>query len=94
MPFLFAHDFDGELKAELKISRVMDRATIFVDVKKLGVLDRRLNQSTLQVNTAAGKHRLEIWMEPLGRVNFGSGIDQEPKGITEGVYLNGKAFTK
>ncbi|MBE9599754.1 beta-galactosidase [Pedobacter sp. MC2016-24] len=89
---LYAHDFDGELKGELKITRVMDRATIYVDGKKLGVLDRRLNQSALQVNTAAGKHRLEIWIEPLGRVNFGAAIDHERKGITEGVYLNGKAL--
>ncbi|RZL46569.1 MAG: hypothetical protein EOP00_14585, partial [Pedobacter sp.] len=89
---MYAHDFDGELKGELKINRVMDRAMIYVDGKKIGVLDRRLNQSALQVNYPAGKHKLEILVEPLGRVNFGTAIDTERKGITEGVYLNGKAL--
>ncbi|RZL24333.1 MAG: beta-galactosidase, partial [Pedobacter sp.] len=89
---LYAHDFNGELKGELKINRVMDRAMVYLDGKKIGVLDRRLNQSTLQVNYPAGKHRLEILVEPLGRVNFGTAIDTERKGITEGVYLNGEAL--
>ena len=89
---MYAHDFTGDFKGELKINRVMDRAVVYLDGKKIGVLDRRLNQSTLQVNALAGKHRLEILVEPFGRVNFGTAIDTERKGITEGVYLNGKAI--
>ncbi|WP_316765800.1 beta-galactosidase [Pedobacter frigiditerrae] len=89
---LYAHDFTGDLKGELKITRVMDRAMIYLDGKKIGVLDRRLNQTAIQVNFPTGKHRLEILVEPLGRVNFGTAIDSERKGITEGVYLNGKAL--
>lgn len=89
---MYAHNFEGALKGELKITRVMDRAMIYVDGKKLGILDRRLNQSLLQVNIPAGKHRLEILVEALGRVNYGTAIDNERKGITDGVYLNGTAL--
>lgn len=87
---MYAHDFEGAMKGELKIKRVMDRATIYLDGQKIGVLDRRLSQSVLQVNAPAGKHRLEILVEPLGRVNFGSAIDHERKGITESVSINGE----
>lgn len=87
---LYAHDFNGELKGSLEIRKVMDRATVYVDGKKLGVLDRRLNESEMKVNVAPGKHRLEILVEHQARVNFGSAIDHERKGISEGVFINGK----
>ncbi|SEO07740.1 beta-galactosidase [Mucilaginibacter gossypiicola] len=86
---LYAHDLVGQFTGELQIKRVMDRAIVYLDGKKIGILDRRLNQSTINVNSGTGKHRLEILVEALGRVNFGSAIDHERKGITEGVYLNG-----
>jgi beta-galactosidase len=89
---LYAHEFIGDLKGELKIAKVMDRATIYLDGNRLGVLDRRLKQNTIQVNAGSGKHLLEILVEPLGRVNFGNAIDNERKGISEGVYLNGRAL--
>lgn len=87
---LYAHEFAGALNGNLLIKRVMDRATIYLDNKKIGVLDRRLNQSTLPFTAGPGKHRLEILVEHMARVNFGNAIDQERKGITEGVYINGK----
>ncbi|WP_374164818.1 beta-galactosidase [Arcticibacter sp. MXS-1] len=86
---LYAHDFSGAKKGNLEVKRVMDRATIYLDGKKLGVLDRRLNQTSLPFAAGAGAHRLEILVEHMARVNFGSAIDHERKGITEGVYLNG-----
>lgn len=90
---LYAHDFTGNFKGELKIEKVMDRATIFLDGLKLGTLDRRLKQNMIPVNAGPGKHWLEIIVEPLGRVNYGKAIDHERKGISEGVYLNGVALT-
>lgn len=85
---LYTHDFQGTLKGDLIIKRVMDRATVYIDGKQLGVLDRRLNQHKLSVEIAEGIHHLEILVEHQARVNFGNAIDHERKGITEGVYIN------
>ncbi len=90
---LYRHEQDGEMKGTLVVRRVMDRATIYLDGKMLGVLDRRLNQSSLSIASGAGHHSLEILLEHQARVNFGNAIDQERKGITEGVYLNGAELT-
>lgn len=89
---LYRHDFEGALKGDLEIKRVMDRATVYVDGKLMGVLDRRLNQSKLPVDLKDGKHVLEVLVEHQARVNFGGAIDHERKGITEGVFLNGRAL--
>lgn len=90
---LYAHQFSGSLKGNLQIKRVMDRATVYLDGVKLGVLDRRFNQSTIPFAAGAGNHKLEVLVEHMARVNFGSAIDHERKGITEGVFLNGKELT-
>ena len=88
---LYSHQIEGRLQGNLTIKRVMDRATVYIDKKKVGVLDRRLNQFSIPINVKeAGKHTLEILVEHQARVNFGNAIDNERKGITEGVWLNGK----
>ena len=91
---LYAHETTGPLQGNLLIKRVMDRATVYVDGIKIGVLDRRLNQSTLALDIKENtKHRIEILVEHQARVNFGNAIDSERKGITEGVWFNGKELT-
>jgi len=86
---VYTHAWNGAKEGNLIVKRVMDRATIYIDGKKLGVLDRRANQSALPIHVGEGDHLLEIWVEHQARVNFGSAIDEERKGITEGVFLNG-----
>lgn len=88
---LYSSQIEGRLQGNLTIKRVMDRATIYIDKKKVGLLDRRLNQFSIPINVKEeGKHTLEILVEHQARVNFGNAIDHERKGITEGVWLNGK----
>ena len=73
----------------LKLKQLRDYAIIMVNGKRVGVLDRRLNQDSLSVTLPAGQVTLDILVENLGRVNFGKYLLQNKKGITESVWFNG-----
>jgi beta-galactosidase len=72
----------------LKTKDLRDYAIIFINGERVGVLDRRLKQDSLQVDIPKGKVTLDILVENLGRINFGKYLLQNKKGITEEVSLN------
>src|SRR6185437_13332934 len=61
--------------------------------KRLGAMDRRLHQSSLEI-TLNGGADLNILVENMGRINFGPKLVDDRKGITQGVKLNGKDVTE
>lgn len=83
----------GPVSGDLVITAVRDYARVFVDGAPAGVVDRRLDQSTLAVEIPGGAARLDILVENLGRVNFAKPLRDERKGITESVRLNGRELT-
>jgi beta-galactosidase len=56
----------------------------------VGVLDRRHKQDSLKLTLPAGKVKLDILVENLGRINFGPYLLKNKKGITGSVLFNGK----
>lgn len=72
----------------LKINELRDYGIVFVNGKRVGVLDRRLRQDSLSVVLPAGDVRLDILVENLGRINFGPYLLKNKKGITSSVTLN------
>lgn len=82
---------DGK-EASLKIKELRDYAMVFVNGKKVAVLDRRILKDSLPVNIVLpkGKVQIDILVENLGRINFGPFLLQNKKGVTESVLLNGK----
>lgn len=74
----------------LKIKDLRDYGIIFINGKRVGVLDRRLSQDSLQLDLPKGKVTLDILVENMGRINFGKYLLQNKKGITEKVLLAGK----
>ncbi|MCW3089411.1 MAG: beta-galactosidase [Ferruginibacter sp.] len=74
----------------LKIKELRDFGIIFLNGKRVGVLDRRLNQDSIQLTVPKGKVTLDILVENMGRINFGKYLLQNKKGITEKVLLGGK----
>lgn len=74
----------------LQIKDLRDYGLVYVNGKRVGTLDRRLRQDSLQVTLPKGKVTLDILVENLGRINFGSYLLKNEKGITEKVVLNGK----
>ena len=77
----------------LVIKDLRDYGIIFVNGKRVGILDRRLKQDSIAINIPAGKVTLDILVENLGRINYGPYLLKNKKGITEKVLLAGKELT-
>ena len=91
---LYRTTIKGPLQnAPLVMKRLMDRAIVFVDGKRIGTADRRHGTNMVKLNLAEGSHTLDILVENMGRVNYGGAITTENKGITESVTLNGQTLT-
>jgi beta-galactosidase len=71
---------------------VRDYALVSQGGRVLGTLDRRLKQSSLDVELTASTP-LDILVENMGRVNFGPNMVTDRKGITGKVTLGGEELT-
>jgi beta-galactosidase len=80
------------LKGILEVKDIRDYAVVFQGVRKLGVLDRRLNQYSLEVELEDGAP-LDILVENMGRVNFGPHLVDDRKGIVGPVTIAGSILT-
>lgn len=74
------------LKAPLTIQDVHDRALVFLKGSLVGVLEREAHQNSLEIEIPATGAQLDILVENMGRVNYGSGL-ADRKGITRAVLL-------
>ncbi|WP_231491566.1 beta-galactosidase family protein [Pedobacter sp. Leaf170] len=86
---LYRTQITGGKKGSLKINKLRDYAIIFINGKQVGILDRRLNQDSLSLDLPSGKLQLDIFVENMGRINFGKYLLENKKGITENVSFNG-----
>jgi len=86
---LYKTQITGGKKAELKIDGLRDYGIIYIDGKRKGTLDRRLGQESLLIDIPAGKHTLEIFVENMGRINFGPNLLKNKKGIVGQVSFGG-----
>ena len=83
----------SKVKQKLIIKDVHDWATVFVNGKIVGKLDRRRGETTIELPVLKSKARLDILVEGMGRVNYGEAIIDR-KGITDKVILSdGKTET-
>lgn len=81
---------DGDKTSTLKIDELRDYAIVMVNGQPQGELDRRLNQNSLNVQLPAGRDTLDLFVENLGRINFGPNLLKNNKGITKRVLLGGR----
>jgi beta-galactosidase len=79
-------------KGVLEITEARDYAVVRQGTRRLGALDRRLKQTRLDVELAAGEP-LDILVENMGRVNFGPQLVNDRKGVTEKVTFDGQELT-
>jgi beta-galactosidase len=86
---LYKTQITGGKKAEFKIDGLRDYGIIYIDGKRKGTLDRRLGQESLLLDIPAGKHTLEIFVENMGRINFGPNLLKNKKGIVGQVSFGG-----
>ena len=90
---LYRTTVSGPVAGDLAIGAIHDYAQVYVDGKLAGVIDRRLNQTTLPLHVEAAHAQLDILLENTGRVNFGSALPGERVGLLNGVTLAGHPVT-
>jgi len=73
--------------ATLEAATVHDFGFVFVDGKRAGIFDRRSGNFRLSLPERSQAARLDILVEPMGRVNFGEGM-VDRKGLIAPVKLN------
>ncbi|WP_214073006.1 beta-galactosidase family protein [Mucilaginibacter sp. dw_454] len=79
---LYRTTLTGGKTGFLKLKDLRDYAVIMINGKEVGTLDRRLKQDSIELKLPAGKVRLDILVENLGRINFGKYLLQNKKGLT------------
>lgn len=79
-------------KVTLTVSRLMDYATVYVNDLRVGTMDRRKSQKSIEVDVTKGS-RIELLVEGLSRVNFGGALPDERKGLEGPVTLDGTPVT-
>lgn len=86
---LYSTTLTGHKSGKLSVIDLHDYATVFLNGKYIGNLDRRLGISSIDLPKSDVKDpKLEIFVEGMGRINFAHAIIDR-KGITDRVILNG-----
>jgi beta-galactosidase len=76
----------------LKIKELRDYATIYINGKQAGVVDRRLGLDSLILTQLPQNTVLDILVENNGRINYGPFLTDNRHGITKEVKLNGQSL--
>lgn len=89
---LYRTQLTGPAEGTLSLPGLHDYAQVYLDGKLQGVVDRRLDQTSLALHAeSSGKgSRLDILVENTGRVNYGKKINGERTGLLETPTLAGK----
>ena len=79
----------GHKKGKLRITELHDYATVFVDGKYIGKLDRAKAENIIELPASTSANpQLDILVEGMGHINFAEYMIDR-KGITDRVSLNG-----
>ncbi len=89
---LYRKKIDRAASGKLTFGEVRDYALVTHGDRRLGVLDRRLNQRSLDVNLNAGQN-LDVLVENMGRINFGPRLVDDRKGLVGPITLGTDTIT-
>ncbi|WP_076444013.1 glycoside hydrolase family 35 protein [Chryseobacterium sp. RU37D] len=84
---LYRRKFDQNQKGTLEIKGLRDYAVVYINEKKMGELNRIDKKYDLDIEIRKGD-RLDILVENMGRINYGSEINHNIKGIISPVKIN------
>jgi beta-galactosidase len=87
---LYRVQVSGPITGQLYLGEVRDYATVYIDRKLAGTMDRRLKQVSLPVTIGAGAHMLEVLVENTGRINYGPRLADGRAGLVDPPLLDGK----
>jgi beta-galactosidase len=88
---LYATEIDLAVPTVLTFDEIRDRAQVFIDDRQVGVLSRDHHESAITL--PAGRGRLSVLVEDLGRVDYGPRIG-EPKGLVGPALLDGSEVNR
>jgi beta-galactosidase len=77
--------------ATLEAAAIHDFGFVFLDGKRVGVLDRRSGSAKILLPERASAAQLDILVEPMGRINFGPEM-ADRKGLIAPVKLGGETL--
>jgi beta-galactosidase len=76
----------------LEAAAIHDFGWVFVNGTRVGILDRRNARATVILPERTAPARLDILVEPMGRINFGPEM-ADCKGLIAPVKIGGKVFS-
>jgi beta-galactosidase len=85
---LYRKHFNLSVHGLLKVNGLADYALVYVNGVKKGELNRLIDKDSLLIDIPTDAN-LDIFVENLGRINYGARITDNQKGITGTVVLNG-----
>ncbi|OUJ74191.1 beta-galactosidase [Hymenobacter crusticola] len=85
---LYSKRFTQPTQGKLQVKGLRDFATVYVNGKKAGELNRQDNKYEMDI-TIPFNATLELLVENMGRINYGADIVHNTKGIISPVLING-----
>jgi beta-galactosidase len=79
-----------EVSSMLKLNGMRDFATVYINGKRVAILDRRLKQDSVMLAGPLQNAAIDILVENNGRINFGKYLVDNRQGLTGTVTLAGK----
>jgi beta-galactosidase len=79
--------------ATLAAASVHDFGFVFLNGRRVGIMDRRYNRFNVHLPVRTKPGTLDILVEAMGRVNYGVGLIADHKGIHAPVTLDGAVLT-
>ncbi len=89
---LYRRHFNQPISGVMHVPGIADYATVYVDGKKVGELNRVLDCDSLQIDIPFNS-TLDILVENLGRINYGARIVENHKGITQPITIGGSRIS-
>lgn len=86
---LYRTEIPAGRSATLEAAAVHDFGYVFLDGKRIGTLDRRNVSAKIELPERIAKAQLDILVEPMGRINFGTEMS-DYKGLIAPVKLGGE----
>jgi len=89
---LYSRMFKNAVKGKLEIKGLRDYAIVYVNEKKACVLNRYYNNYSCEIDIPQNA-TLDIFVENMGRINYGAEIIHNLKGIITPVKIDDKEIT-
>ncbi|HEY5370321.1 MAG TPA: beta-galactosidase [Hanamia sp.] len=89
---LYSKSFTQPVDGKLEIKGLRDYALVYVNGEKVGELNRNKNAYSCDIDIPFNA-TLDIFVENMGRINYGAEIIHNLKGIVSPIIINGNEIT-